>query len=1042
MRLQDHRGTLFDQSINSDSVLYLEAEFRGKMKITSETFPAKAFPLGNKVYLEVENSNTINILKAKVQDVEDISADLFLPQKAAPLADYCILNEFPLHVVQTPGSTQGGLNLNDEAGVSGEEVREVRPIGRDRAKKKASPSSRSESPFVDAGGGLVELDLMRGLMDFLECERPTRLSGSILSYITKSSSYPLIAQSRRCLHKDVSIVVGMLERVDMNVKAPHVMCICPTDAFALEVVIDTLDFYPVDVQVHDLWTWNSVHVMVFKGKLQTSNIKMVVVDELDYSLAQNEHGLTMVQQFKVLLPAAADVSNPFDVKIDNKNRNEKAVFDALFYNDWDVSSSSLARDIEKSECLSDESRQNHILSVATLFLLINTIKMLQSLEKSTLKQLRSTPLSLTGRGVTTTTINTFVRGIGITRRLSFDTHVRDELNKTTSRTMVVLHPLKVVITNHEASLVVDLDAKKWPNAPNDDASSHYKVPFSNVVYIEQTDFRLKDSKDYKGLAPGKTLLLKYAFLIKCTEVVLSEDTTTVVEIHVEYDPHKKTIPKASQSQTEIGVGKLHWVASPRLQIVDKMLKDDIFNGYAAVCDEQCNYHGEVSDSGCFHVASSNGGSESAENDDEHDEFPFIGRALRLVFLILQNVYMKPLRRVGEPLLLVGSTARTDNNAASSMMQKFWDSAMAAPPADDDSEPGSESYFDMASEAETDIGRSLEYFGMLRNRKAASAATGVLEQAHLDAAVEAALVVGLRIKTLMRARCMRLSLPAKSRTSNWLERLPAGSITTWEDLTTRFLAQFFPPGRTAKLRMDSFQGLTTKSPSSWHRPLAPTRKSSQCLMEAHLAPTQPTQVNKINTSCEICSGPHDTQYCMEDPEQAFFEYASSRTDEAGDARLSKFEADFKQQQSEMTNKIDTVLKAITNRIAGTLPSDTVKNPKLRTYPSLSARSYPTEDPQCSTQTHEEDSDVMFIEVIPKDDNSSKEEPKADGQEVEYFDIFLTRSELAYHKYLMCGPMPLIFLRNPNLMEGCPSNLKIPCNIGHVHVIFDEKKLGNS
>ncbi|GJX41442.1 hypothetical protein Tco_0256432 [Tanacetum coccineum] len=52
------------------------------------------------------------------------------------------------------------------------------------------------------------------------------------------------------------------------------------------------------------------------------------------------------------------------------------------------------------------------------------------------------------------------------------------------------------------------------------------------------------------------------------------------------------------------------------------------------------------------------------------------------------------------------------------------------------------------------------------------------------------------------------------------------------------------------------------------------------MEAHLALTQPTQVNKITTSCEIYSGTHDTQYCMEDPEQAFVEYASSRTDEAG------------------------------------------------------------------------------------------------------------------------------------------------------------------
>nr|GEV95909.1 MAK10-like protein [Tanacetum cinerariifolium] len=54
---------------------------------------------------------------------------------------------------------------------------------------------------------------------------------------------------------------------------------------------------------------------------------------------------------------------------------------------------------------------------------------------------------------------------------------------------------------------------------------------------------------------------------------------------------------------------------------------------------------------------------------------------------------------------------------------------------------------------------------------------------------------------------------------------------------------------------------------------------QRLMEDHLALTQSTQVNKITTSCEICNGPYDTQYCMEDPEQAFVEYASSRTDEA-------------------------------------------------------------------------------------------------------------------------------------------------------------------
>ncbi|GJV69086.1 MAK10-like protein [Tanacetum coccineum] len=56
---------------------------------------------------------------------------------------------------------------------------------------------------------------------------------------------------------------------------------------------------------------------------------------------------------------------------------------------------------------------------------------------------------------------------------------------------------------------------------------------------------------------------------------------------------------------------------------------------------------------------------------------------------------------------------------------------------------------------------------------------------------------------------------------------------------------------------------------------------QRLMEAHLYLKQPIQVNQITSSCEICSGPHDTQYCMENPEQAFVDYASSRTDEAGD-----------------------------------------------------------------------------------------------------------------------------------------------------------------
>ncbi|PQQ04519.1 glutamine--tRNA ligase isoform X2 [Prunus yedoensis var. nudiflora] len=163
------------------------------------------------------------------------------------------------------------------------------------------------------------------------------------------------------------------------------------------------------------------------------------------------------------------------------------------------------------------------------------------------------------RGVTSTAINAFVRGIGITRsdcsmihlsRLEY--HIREELNKTAPRSIAVLHPLKVVITNLEAKTTTDLEARKWPDAQTDDASAFYKVPFSNTVYIERSDFRLKDSKDYFGLAPGKSVLLRYAFPIKCTDVILADDKETVLEIRAEYDPTKKTKPK----------GVLHWVAEP------------------------------------------------------------------------------------------------------------------------------------------------------------------------------------------------------------------------------------------------------------------------------------------------------------------------------------------------------------------------------------------------------------------------------------------------------------------------------------------------
>ncbi|GJS32734.1 ribonuclease H-like domain-containing protein [Tanacetum coccineum] len=163
----------------------------------------------------------------------------------------------------------------------------------------------------------------------------------------------------------------------------------------------------------------------------------------------------------------------------------------------------------------------------------------------------------------------------------------------------------------------------------------------------------------------------------------------------------------------------------------------------------------------------------------------------------------------------------------------------------------------------------------------------------------------------------------------LEDLALYDKESWNDL--RYFAK---PVKVISLPQDV--------PSTSDHRLIELESQVQRLMEAHLTPKSSVQVNKITSSCKICSGPHDTQYCMENPKQAFVDYASLHINEAGDARLSKFEANFKQQQGEMTNKIDTFLKAINDRMTGALPSDM------------------------------NDGGVMLIEIIKNYDDSSEEE----------------------------------------------------------------------
>ncbi|GJZ51210.1 MAK10-like protein [Tanacetum coccineum] len=154
----------------------------------------------------------------------------------------------------------------------------------------------------------------------------------------------------------------------------------------------------------------------------------------------------------------------------------------------------------------------------------------------------------------------------------------------------------------------------------------------------------------------------------------------------------------------------------------------------------------------------------------------------------------------------------------------------------------------------------------------------------------------------------------------------GSITTWEDLTTHFLAQFFPPKRISKLRNDilMFQQHQAESLSeAWTRfkdllQKVPHHGIGLWLQDLALYDNESwNDPRDFARPVKVIALPQDVLRLVSN-------FMASQ-----DARLSKFEADLKQQQSKMTNKIDTMLKAITDRMVGTLPSDTVKNSKLNT-----------------------------------------------------------------------------------------------------------------
>ncbi|GAE28580.1 glutaminyl-tRNA synthetase [Halalkalibacter wakoensis JCM 9140] len=162
------------------------------------------------------------------------------------------------------------------------------------------------------------------------------------------------------------------------------------------------------------------------------------------------------------------------------------------------------------------------------------------------------------RGYTPEAIRAFVRETGVSKGSGtvdsqmLDYFVREDLKLKAPRTMGILRPLKVVITNYPEGQVEMLDAEINPENPE---MGTRQIPFSREIYIEQEDFMEDPPKKYFRLFPGNEVRLKHAYFIKCEDVIKDEDGN-VVEIHCTYDPETKSGSGFTGRKVK---GTLHWV---------------------------------------------------------------------------------------------------------------------------------------------------------------------------------------------------------------------------------------------------------------------------------------------------------------------------------------------------------------------------------------------------------------------------------------------------------------------------------------------------
>jgi len=179
------------------------------------------------------------------------------------------------------------------------------------------------------------------------------------------------------------------------------------------------------------------------------------------------------------------------------------------------------------------------------------------------------------RGYTPESIRNFCEVIGVTKFNSLtdiallEHCVRDHLNKVAQRTMAVLDPLKVVITNYPEGQVEELDAV---NNPEDESAGTRKVPFSRELYIERSDFMEDPPRKFFRLGIGREVRFRWAYFLTCHDVVKDAEGE-IVEIHCTYDPETKGGDSPDGRKVK---GTIHWVSAEKSIPAEIRLYDRLF----------------------------------------------------------------------------------------------------------------------------------------------------------------------------------------------------------------------------------------------------------------------------------------------------------------------------------------------------------------------------------------------------------------------------------------------------------------------------------